>query len=69
MDGQVRAAGACALIQLLQKIRRAIRSGCFHNLVQRLHPFRRLLWIGIHNPLVQCLVHGCLYYKRGAVTA
>ena len=61
--------GSRALIELIQQIRRAVRTGCFDNLVQRLHPLRSLLWIRIHNPLVQCLVHGYLYYKRGAVTA
>ena len=63
MDGQVRARGSRPLIELIQQIRCAIRTGCLDNLVQCLHPLRSLPWIRIHNPLVQCLVHGYFHYK------
>ena len=63
MNGQLGPAGLRPLGELFQKVGRAIGSHLLNNLVQRLHPLRRLPWIGIHNPFVPFLVHGYLHYK------
>src|SRR5579863_3001796 len=65
VDGQFSAVGARPLIELFQKIRSAIRPGRIDHLFQGFHPLRSLLWIEVHNPLVQFLVHGYFYYTGG----
>jgi hypothetical protein len=44
-------------IQLVQEKGCAVRALFIQNLVQRFHPLRSFLWIQIHNPLVQFLMH------------
>jgi hypothetical protein len=63
LNGHLGAVGARAFVELLQQKSGAIRTGLIDHLVQRLNPLRSLLWIQIHNPLVQFLVHGYFYYR------
>ena len=63
LDSHLGAIGARAFVELLQQKSGAIRTGLIDHLVQRLNPLGSLLWIQIHNPLVQFLVHGYFYYS------
>jgi hypothetical protein len=49
--------------KLLQEIGGTVRTGFINDLIQRLYPFRGLLRIRIHNPLVQFLVHQSFHYN------
>ena len=64
LNGQFGAVGARPLVQLLQQVGGAVRTGLVDHLVQRFHPLRGFLWIQVHNPLVQFLVHGYFYYSE-----
>ena len=64
VDGQFGAVGARPLDELLQQVGGAVRPGLVDHLVQRFHPLRGFLWIQVHNPLVQFLVHGYFHYSE-----
>ena len=57
LDGHFGAVGARALVEVFQQKCGAVRPGLVDHLVQRFNPLGSLLWIQVHNPLVQFLVH------------
>src|SRR5262245_8660127 len=68
-DGHFHAIGARAFMVVHKQKSGPIRIGLIDHLVQGLKPLGSLLWIQIHNPLVQFLVHGYFYYRgRRAVS-
>ena len=66
VDRQFGAVGARALVELFQQESGAVRPGLVDHLVQRLNPFGGFLWIQVHNPLVQFLVHDTFIIVRNA---
>ena len=64
LNRQFDAVDARPVNELLHQVGRPILSGLVDHLVQCFYPLSGFPWIEVHNPLVQCLVHGYFHYSE-----
>src|SRR5262249_50853754 len=62
LNRQLDAVEARALRQLFEQVGGPVGTCVIDDLVKGLDPLPGFLWVEVHNPLIQCLMHEYLHY-------